>query len=61
MGFLDALNTPLTEVPRLDYAIRAHDSLERRFNLLVELLVEKKVLSHDDVAKLMDTKDTAST
>ncbi len=52
MSLLDAFLTPVTEAPRLDHAIREHERLERRFNMLVELLFEKKVLTRDEVARL---------
>ena len=52
MSLLDAFRTPVTEGPRLDHVIREHEKLGRRFNALVELLVEKKVLTRDEVARL---------
>jgi len=52
MSLLDAFLTPVTEAPRLDYVIREHEKLERKFNALVELLFEKKVLTRDEVAQL---------
>ena len=52
MSLLDAFRSPVTEGPRLDRVVREHDQLERRFNTLVELLMEKKVLTRDEVARL---------
>ena len=52
MKLTDLLNNPLTEVPRLDYAIREHDKLERRFSALIDLLVEKKLITHDEAVRL---------
>jgi len=52
MKLTDILNTPLTEVPRLDSAIREHEKLERRFEALIDLMVERQLITRDEAMRL---------
>ena len=44
------LNLP-GEPARLDYLVKEHEKLHRKFSALIDLLREKKVLSPDEVAR----------
>ena len=48
------------EPERLDYIIREHEKLERRFAALADLLVEKQILSRDEVDRLKSEEGTAN-
>lgn len=50
MNPLDLLSLP-GEPARLDYAIKEHEKLKRKFAALIDLLREKKVLSPDETAR----------
>ena len=50
MNPLDMFALP-GEPARLDYSIREHEQLKRKFDKLVDLLREKQVLSPDEVAR----------
>ena len=50
MNPLDLIGLP-GEPARLDYTIREHEKLKRKFAALIDLLREKKVLSPDETAR----------
>ena len=50
MNPFDILAVP-GEPARLDYVIREHEKLLRKFSALIDLLREKQVLSPDEVAR----------
>jgi hypothetical protein len=52
MKATDLLRSPLTELPRLDAVIEEHEQLNRRFSALINLLVEKKLITHDEAVRL---------
>jgi hypothetical protein len=43
-------NTPESE--RLDYVIREYEKLERRLATLVDMLVQKNLITHDEAVRL---------
>ena len=50
MNPLDIFALP-GEPSRLDHAIREHEKLHKKFDALINLLREKKVLTPDEVAR----------
>ena len=50
MNPLDLIGLP-DEAGRLDYTVREHEKLKRKFAALIDLLREKKVLSPDETAR----------
>ena len=56
MKLTDLFATPMTEVPRLDYAIQENEKLKRKFSELVDILLEKKLVTHDEAARLRSTE-----
>jgi hypothetical protein len=52
MKATELLKGPLTEYPRLDAVIEDHEKLKRRFSALIDLLVEKNLITHDEAVRL---------
>ena len=52
MEFTDLVRSPLIELPRLDAVIEEHEKLKRRFAALLNVLVEKKLITHDEAVRL---------
>ena len=56
MELFDVVGMP-GEPQRLDYIIKEHEKLQRRFTALVDLLFEKKLISHDEAVRIRKLED----
>lgn len=51
MNLWEALTTT-PEMERLDFVIRGHERLELRLSRLIDVLLEKQLITHNEAAKL---------